>query len=169
MGDLLDYGRPIAAELVPGSLSAAAATAVSLSAAQSEAAGVTVELLRRPGTLDVRLDPPRLAQAIQNLVQNAVQHTPRGGRVQVELRSEAQDGMAGFSCVVRDEGPGFAPEDLAHLFEPFYSRRLGGTGLGLSIVQRIVDQHGGRVSADNRPGGGAAVELWLPAAPVPPA
>jgi signal transduction histidine kinase len=169
MGDLLDYGRPIAAELVPGSLSAAAATAVSVSAAQSEAAGVAVELLRRPGALDVRLDPPRLVQAIQNLVQNAVQHTPRGGRVQVELRSEAQDGIAGFSCVVRDEGPGFAPEDLAHLFEPFYSRRLGGTGLGLSIVQRIVDQHGGRVSADNPPGGGAAVEVWLPAASIPPA
>ena len=114
--------------------------------------------------MPIRMDRPRLHQVFQNLVQNAVEHTPRGGRVLVALQRETRDGQLGVSCSVRDCGPGFDSADLPHVFEPFFTRRRGGTGLGLSIVQRIVEQHCGRAWAANHPEGGGVVTVWLPQA-----
>jgi signal transduction histidine kinase len=99
-------------------------------------------------------------QVFHNLVENAVQHSPRGGAVEVEVAAEEE----WIVCAVRDGGPGFREGDLERLFEPFFSRRIGGTGLGLSIVQRIVDEHRGRIAAANRPEGGAVLTLRLPVA-----
>jgi signal transduction histidine kinase len=113
----------------------------------------------------IRMDRPRLRQVFQNLVQNAIEHTPHGGQVLVGAEREARDGRPGVRFSVRDFGPGFAAADLPRVFEPFFSRRRGGTGLGLSIVQRIVEQHGGRVWAANHPEGGGLLTVWLPDAP----
>jgi signal transduction histidine kinase len=169
MTDLLDYGRPIAAELTQQSVSAVAARAIELCAAPAQQAGVSVELDGEPASRPVLMDQPRVLQAFQNLVQNALEHTPRGGRVRVEVRPELRCGRAGTRFDVRDSGPGFDPADLPHVFEPFFSRRRGGTGLGLSIVQRIVEQHSGQVKAANHPEGGGVVSVWLPAAAAGPA
>jgi signal transduction histidine kinase len=101
----------------------------------------------------------------QNLLQNSIQHTPAGGVVKV--RSEPPDrdekGRAWLTLVVEDSGPGITPELIQRVFEPFFSQRRGGTGLGLAIVRRIVEDHGGTVLAGNRPGGGAAMSIRLPA------
>src|SRR5262249_14019784 len=99
--------------------------------------------------------------AFQNLITNAIQHSQPGGRVIIECK---EDG--GFVvCAVRDFGSGFADADLPRIFQPFYTKRRGGTGLGLSIVQRIVDEHGGTVLAENAPGGGAIITINLPVYP----
>ena len=165
MTELLDFGRPIASELTRQSLSVAVAQSIGSCTALAEQAGVRVELVGEPADDVVLMDEPRLRQVFQNLVQNAIQHSPRQGRVHLEVRPGSDRGRAGVRCAVRDSGPGFESPDLPRVFEPFFSHRRGGTGLGLSIVQRIVEQHSGRVEAANHPGGGGVVTVWLPAAP----
>ena len=162
MTELLDYGRPTVGEFVSESLPALLAEAIASCASLGASAGVTLELEPVPELMPIRMDRPRLRQVFQNLVQNAVEHTPRGSRVLVAVARESRAGQAGVCCSVRDFGPGFAPADLPRVFEPFFTRRRGGTGLGLSIVQRIVEQHSGRAWAANHTSGGGVVTVWLP-------
>jgi signal transduction histidine kinase len=165
MTDLLEYGRPIDAELARRPVASVAAKAIAACGGLARQADITVESFGEPPDGAVLMDESRLLQVFRNLVENAVEHTPRGGRVRVEVREEARRGRPGVRCDIRDAGPGFDAADLPHVFEPFFSRRAGGTGLGLSIVHRIVEQHGGQVEAANHPDGGAVVGVWLPAEP----
>ena len=118
-----------------------------------------------PGAGRVRADGRRLEQALQNLVANAVRHTPDGGRITVT----ASPADGGVRLRVEDTGPGIPEEHLALVFDRFYKIDTAraasqcGSGLGLSIVKAIVERHGGRVSAGNGPGGGARFEIVLPA------
>lgn len=159
MEELLDYGRPAAARLDPGCVARVVARASASCAAFARNEGVVLSVEAEPSLPPVAMDAHRLAQVFQNLIENAVQHSPRGGTVRLSCRN----GPAGVECVVEDSGKGFVPEDMVRAFEPFFTRRRGGTGLGLAIVQRIVEEHGGRVDAANRPTGGAAVSVVLPA------
>jgi signal transduction histidine kinase len=133
-------------------------------AARAGAAGVTVRV--EPHMVTAAVDPVRIRQAVENLVSNALAHTPRGGQVR------ASAALAGDSlCLtVQDTGPGFDAGVLPRAFEPFTSGpapQTGagqGAGLGLAIVRAIAQAHGGQATAENPPGGGARVTLRLPAA-----
>jgi signal transduction histidine kinase len=95
------------------------------------------------------------------LVDNAVAHTPPGGSVTVRVRAEGDAAV----LAVEDSGPGIRPEDLPHVFERFWradDAPSGGTGLGLAIAAWIVEHHGGRIAAANRPEGGARFEARIP-------
>jgi heavy metal sensor kinase len=111
------------------------------------------------------VDPTRIRQALGNLVDNALRHTPTGGWVRMQLRRSP----GSLSLAVVDSGEGFPEALLADAFDPFRrgdparSRDHGGAGLGLAIVRAVAEAHGGRVAASNNPGGGATVELVLPA------
>jgi PAS domain S-box-containing protein len=162
MSDLLDYGRPPALQIEDGRLGDVLERAVRACAEMAAAAGVAVRL--DPGALDmppVPRDPRRLEQVFQNLVANAVQHSSKGGTVRLVVQ-RASDGRT-VDCRVEDEGPGIPAENLPRVFEPFFTKRKGGTGLGLPIVQRLVEAHGGRVTAANRLHGGAVFTVTLPA------
>jgi signal transduction histidine kinase len=165
MTDLLDYGRPIASELTRQSVSTVVGRAIASCVPALTQACVSVALEEESTSDVVAMDEPRLQQVFQNLVENAVQHAPRGGRVRVVVRAESHLGRTGVRCAVHDPGPGFDPAHLPFVFEPFFSRRRGGTGLGLSIVERIVQQHSGHVEAGNHPAGGGVVSVWLPGPP----
>jgi signal transduction histidine kinase len=112
----------------------------------------------------IRADPSSLDELVGNLVDNAVRYTPAGGAVTVEVDSKA-DAVA---ITVRDTGPGISPEDLEHIFEPFYrgsaQKNIPGTGLGLPIVKRIAERHGGRVEVETALGKGTAFRVFLPRA-----
>jgi signal transduction histidine kinase len=109
-------------------------------------------------------DPHLLTRAVENLLDNALRHTPAGGRISVYWERAA----AGYRFLVADSGPGIAPTDLPHIFDPLYrgetsrNRATGGAGLGLAIAQRILHAHGGSLTAATQPGGGAVLVGTLP-------
>ncbi|HUJ24970.1 MAG TPA: ATP-binding protein [Myxococcales bacterium] len=158
MRDLLEYGRPPAVTLIKDEVAPVVAMAVRSCAPAAEMASVRIDNQVGPDAGIVEMDAPRLAQVFQNLIENAIQHSPAGGVVRIE----GSRGGARSAVRVLDSGPGFDPKDLPRIFEPFFSRRRGGTGLGLSIVQRIVEQHHGTLEATNRAEGGASVTVFLP-------
>ena len=116
-------------------------------------------------SLVLTVDPPKVERIVENLVANAVRHTPESCRIWVRL--EALDGGALLS--VEDDGEG-VPHELRHVvFEPFRqgptaSPHSPGTGIGLSLVSKFAELHGGRAWVDERPGGGAAFRVFLPPA-----
>jgi signal transduction histidine kinase len=127
---------------------------------------ITLDTTVPPGAAEVWADPARIEQALQNLVANAVRHTPEGGRIALEAAAEGDL----VRLIVRDSGPGIPAEHLPHIFDRFYKadvsrsdpRSKAGSGLGLSIVKAIIERHGGRVSAANADGGGAEFRIELP-------
>ena len=123
---------------------------------------LSLQLARKDLTLELDLPPctiggdrDKLREAVENLASNALRHCTPGGQIQVRLTRENGE----IRLSVRNDGPAIAPEDLAHLFEPFYrgdrsrSRDQGGTGLGLAIAQAAAQAHGGRCTAENLPNG----------------
>ena len=135
-------------------------------ASRASAAGVALEPEVEPG-LRVRLDPDRVGQALDNLIDNALRQTPRGGTVRIAIANRDRQ----LHLAVSDTGPGFPREFLGVAFEPFSrtdagrTRTEGGTGLGLTIVRAVAEAHGGTVTASNSADGGAVVEITLPRQP----
>jgi signal transduction histidine kinase len=162
MQDLMEYGRPPNRELTPAPVGEVLAEALRHN--ESLAASNGVRLVGRfPDDLPpVRLDRDRLVQVFQNLLENAIQHSRPADEVILETHVFGTNGEPWIECVVADSGPGFPPDDLPHVFEPFFTRRHGGTGLGLSIVHQIAQEHGGEIVAANRPEGGALMTVRLP-------
>lgn len=140
----------------------------------SEVKEVTLEA-KRLDSVSLLADASALRQVVNNLLDNAIKHTPAGGRVILELR---YDGPAS-ECVlcVQDTGTGIDATDLPHIFERFYrtdksrvrDRLHQGTGLGLSICQAIVEAHDGTITAQSSPGEGATFTVRLPCPPPTPA
>jgi signal transduction histidine kinase len=162
MQELLEYGKPPTLELVPDSLEEAFAQA--LRSCTRLATHMNVHIVspsRREHGL-VRMNRQRLVQAFQNLLENAIQHSPPGGCVVVETAEVSLDGRDWMVYMIKDAGLGFRTADLPRVFEPFFTRRRGGTGLGMSIVLRIVEEHGGNITAGNCPAGGAVIVVRLP-------
>ncbi|MEA2465050.1 MAG: hypothetical protein QOJ98_2797 [Acidobacteriota bacterium] len=156
--NLLAYGRTWTTELLPGDLYSVLSQAIVATQPLALGNGVSIEANLDSATQTILMDQLRLALVFENLLLNAVQHSSKGQVVSVEARRTGDR----VEIAVRDQGPGFRYDELAKVFQPFFTRRRGGTGLGLSIVQRIVDEHGGTVAASNGDQGGAVVLVRLP-------
>lgn len=121
--------------------------------------GVALDM-RLPERLVARGDAASLLQLFANLLHNAVEHTPEGGRVALAAEADAE----GVRVRVRDTGPGVPPEEFERVFEPFHRAEGGGggTGLGLALAREIARAHGGEVTLEPAPGGGASFTVRLP-------
>ena len=107
----------------------------------------------------IAADPDLLHRALSNLVLNAIEAMPQGGRLTLRTRREPDSA----SIEISDTGKGLSPEECARLFTPYYTSKVHGTGLGLAIVQSIVSDHGGRISVSSEPGRGTTFIIEVPA------
>ena len=145
--------------LEPVDLAALALDAADGLQSAADRLGVRLEVDAVP--VPITGDPGRLRQLVTILVDNAIRHAPAGSTVRVGVGATPGVGR----IRVEDDGPGFRPEDLPHVFDRFWRASdapSGGTGLGLSIATWIAERHGGSITAANRPGGGALLEVILP-------
>ncbi len=171
IGDLFELAQLDAGGLElkgePASLSDLISDTLEGFAERARGVGVTLEGSAPPGVDPVWMSPDKIGRVLNNLLENAIRHTPEGGRV--TLQAARDNGEVRISVV--DTGPGITPEDLPRIFDRFYrgekSRTRtgysqGGAGLGLSIAKGIVEAHGGHIWVANEPGPGAAFSFTLP-------
>jgi len=161
MQGLLEYGKPSAPDAHIERTTTPVLDALRGAATIAAARGVRIEN-RVLDHGEILVDRPRIAQALQNVIENAIQFTPAAMQVVVSSCVEEIGSARWLFWRVDDRGPGFSAEAIHTAFEPFYTTRSGGTGLGLSIVRRIVDMHGGRASLENLPEGGGRVTIAIP-------
>jgi signal transduction histidine kinase len=133
----------------------------------AEERGIRIETTTS-GDVHIPLDRNRMRQVLANLVDNAVKHTPRGGRIEIAARRDGDRARV----TVSDTGMGIPANELPHIWDRLYrgdkSRAERGLGLGLSLVRAIVEAHGGTVAVSSEPGAGSRFELSLPVTPPPP-
>ena len=134
---------------------------------QAQQKNITLALDIAPALLPIEVDPGRMTQVLTNILDNALRHTPEGGKIVLSAREVNHK----VELSIRDSGPGLQKEDLERIFDRFYrtdaSRQrgeafAGGSGLGLAIARSIVQAHGGQISAESPPGGGLRVIITLP-------
>ncbi len=125
-----------------------------------------VELLLADAPLFIRANRTEFRQIIWNLVLNAVQAMPEGGKVRIEAKNADYEGYAGAEVKICDTGCGIKEQDRQRIFEPFFTTRDTGTGLGLTVVNRIVEAYRGRIRLHSEPGVGTEFRIWLPAREV---
>jgi len=160
--ELLRYAGPAGSPTHATDLALVVAAAVRScsESAMRRRVAITTSEAGRP--LRVEADTQRLQNAFIELIENAIQASPPGGRVDLELDTLGARGDARARLRIRDSGPGFPDEDLPRLGEPFFSRRHDTTGLGLAFVRRVLFEAEGRIAFANRTEGGAEVEVLLP-------
>jgi len=171
--DLLSFARPQRLEFSPINLNEVLKAALFLVRQHSEAKRITFQEDLAPILPIVQADPRQIQQVFLNLILNAVQAMPGGGKVTVRTQGIKRETSEGPRSVVQaeveDTGPGIPEEVLTHIFEPFFTTKHKGTGLGLAIVRRIVSEHSGEIKVKTFPGRGTTFTVVLPEAEEPEA
>jgi two-component system sensor histidine kinase PilS (NtrC family) len=164
--EFLAYARPSAPQKVPIDLSTMAEDLRLLLKADSRFTAIEI-INQVPAYITLQADRHQFSQVLINLLQNSADAMPEGGRITIDA-DFLLSGADGFrkSPVVRlsvtDSGKGLDPEASRHIFEPFWTTKAEGTGLGLAIIYRIIEAHGGMVSAESPPSGGCRIIILMP-------
>jgi len=159
-----EYARAPRFEMADVNLNQLVTEVTDLYRAQVARRGVRLQVQLTPEVTTLIADRGRLRQLLHNLLTNAVEALEgrRDGTIAVATRLGLRNGEDNVEIVVEDDGPGFQPEQIGQVFDPYVTTKPRGTGLGLAIVRKIVEEHGGHVEAENRVGGGARVRVELP-------
>jgi two-component system, NtrC family, sensor histidine kinase HydH len=160
--ELLTFLRPAERRSQPVDLNEIIQSARDLAASRAAAGRVVVEEDLASSLPPITGDPMLLEQVFVNLIANAIEAMPDGGRIKLVSGSEQVNGTAQLFAEVRDTGPGIAPDEVARVFRLFYTTKAQGTGLGLAIAKKFTEAHGGAIAVETRPGEGAAFRVTLP-------
>lgn len=159
-GKYIDFARPREPDLSALNINESVQSAVDLLQRSAEKSKVEIRFTPAADIPHALADSVQVHQALVNLLLNGIQSMQAGGLLQVNVEAD----RAGIRILVRDHGPGLPPGPPERIFEPFFSTREGGTGLGLAVSRQIASSHGGGLSAEGAPGGGAIFCFQLPAA-----
>ena len=162
VNDFGEYARAPSMQVASFDLNQLAGEVADFYRAQGTA--VTIDTTFESHDVTVEADRGRIRQVLNNLLTNAFEALDGVPAARIGLRTELaeQEGVAVAVLTVSDNGPGFQRELLARIFDPYVTSKPRGTGLGLAIVKKIVEDHGGRIEADNVPSGGARIRVMLP-------
>ena len=152
----LDFSKPLAPQREPADLSQIIDRAIA--AVERETTRVSLYRNYSPDLTKLPLDPNLMQQVFYNLILNAAQASPEGGSVTIKTKSLPD----GAEASIIDRGTGIAAANLETIFNPFFTTKPTGVGLGLPIVQKIVDEHGGRLTVDSEEGQGSTFRVYLP-------
>ena len=161
---LLDFSRQSESARAKTSLNEIVEDVVALSRHLLHTSGVRLSLQLDPSLPWIMVDANQIKQVALNLVHNALQAMPDGGKLEIETKISKRHHHKGVTLFVTDTGVGISPDELTRIFEPFFTTRgdRGGTGLGLSVTYGIVTDHGGYIDVESEPGKGAKFTVWLP-------
>jgi PAS domain S-box-containing protein len=162
---LLNFAKPPKLQLMPTDINDLLDKAIALSLKHPSLApsgSKTINVLKDfdSDLYEIMADPMQLQQVFLNLMFNAIEAMPQGGALAVKTLLDDADNM--LRIAISDSGKGMEPLILNQIFQPFFTTKRKGSGLGLSICQRLVDQHGGKISAESAPGKGTVFTLLIP-------
>jgi PAS domain S-box-containing protein len=159
VASLLDYTRNISPTIAEVDAISVVKEAITDLQAAEEARAHDIDIESSSRELRARLDPQLFRMVVFNLVKNAMQARPDGSRIRLSLKRHYNGEL---NLIVDDDGPGIPEEAFDKLFTPFYTTKADGTGLGLATVKKLIELHGGKVAAQNRPEGGARFIIEIP-------
>ncbi len=162
--DLLDFARPRKPELKLASVNEILSSTLALLTPQTNEQNIHVVSRFSAHVPDVMVDPKQIQQVFLNLMLNAAQSMPKGGTLEIATHLETRPPHKNpfVRIDITDDGYGVGEDVLDQIFAPFFTTKHRGTGLGLSIAQRIVEEHGGFIDVESRPGEGSCFSVFVP-------
>jgi two-component system NtrC family sensor kinase len=159
VGRMLDFHRPATEAQEPTDLNALIENTLALVHKRLQHSHVRVRTELSPDIVSINTIRDHIRQVVLNLILNAIEAMPEGGTLKIRTSHASPEWVA---MQVQDNGVGIEPDDMAHLFEPFYTSKPHGTGLGLSVSYDLVSRHGGQILVDSTPGEGTTFTVRLP-------
>lgn len=160
VGQLLEFARPICLTPKRVELGPFIDNCVKLMSMRTRERGITLATNFQEAPKSILLDPDKISQVLLNLFLNAIEATEPGGRIDVTISRPLAS--ANLNIVVADTGCGISEENLAHIFDPYFTTKSSGTGLGLAVSHNIVEAHGGEIRIKSIEGEGTAITLVIP-------
>jgi two-component system sensor histidine kinase HydH len=160
VGELNEFARPITIARKPIQIKSYLENSIELISNQASEANVTIQTTLAPEIDEVYIDPDRISQVLLNLYLNAIESMDGGGNLSVGLAVHAD--KEGVEIRISDSGAGISKDDLAHIFDLYFTTKPAGTGLGLAIVHNIIEAHQGEIKVESRPDQGTTFTIFLP-------
>lgn len=160
--DVKEYASPIDLTFSPTDLKRVCQTVFDECTNSLAGVSASLDLASDPHCGKAMVDPTKMKIVLRGLIENSIAASGNGARIEIHCQEAKLADQPAIEMHIRDHGSGFAPSIKDRLFEPFVTTKQHGIGLGLAVCRRIIEAHGGKISAENHPEGGADVKLLLP-------